>query len=400
MAALAIGALARGAYAQEALDDLEQELTFATADGALVAHVSALADVTLFAQDAPAQGLLFSDNDTYAAPRIAVFFDADVGDRVLLHAQLDADRGEDPGAQSRGDVRLDEYFIESRLTDAGRLTLRLGKFATAFGGWVARHLAWDNPMITAPLIYEDVLPMTDRTAPPNRAAFARRRDLIDNQGAWLPIVWGASYATGGSVAAGTDTLDAIVEVKTAGVSSRPSTWDALAGGSETDSSVTAALRWRPAAEWSFGSSFSRGPYLQDDAARSRPPGKRIADYDQTSWGGDAAYEHRRLQVWSELVRTEFAVPGIGDVAAWSGYVEARYKATPQVWIGSRWNQSWFDDIPGLDVSWNRDMRRWDLALGYRHTNHIEVKVQYSLSDQAGRSIDGKHLFATQLVLRL
>ena len=70
-----------------------------------------------------------------------------------------------PDERNHGDVRLDELFVEAHVTDAGRLSLRVGKFASAFGGWIARHLAWDNPMITAPLIYEDVLPMTDRTAP-------------------------------------------------------------------------------------------------------------------------------------------------------------------------------------------------------------------------------------------
>jgi len=45
-------------------------------------------------------------------------------------------------------------------------------------------------------------------------------------------------------------------------------------------------------------------------------------------------------------------------------------------------------------------RRLDLALGYRHTGHLEVKAQYSLSNQAGRDIDGEHLFAAQFVLWL
>ncbi len=108
------------------------------------------------------------------------------------------------------------------------------------------------------------------------------------------------------------------------------------------------MRWHPSEAWWFGGSASRGPYLQDDAKPTLPAGK----------------------------------------------------ATAQVWVGARWNQSWFDDAPGLDVSWNRDMRRFDLAVGYRHTAHLEVKAQYSLSDQAGREIDDEHLFAAQWVLWL
>jgi len=317
-----------------------------------------------------------------------------------LHAQAAADRGFDPGETTHGDARIDELFVEAHFTDAGRLSLRVGKFASSFGGWIARHLAWDNPMITAPLIYEDVLPMTDRTAPLNEAAFASRRNTVDKQRDWVPIVWGPSYTSGASLSGSTDTVDATVEVKNAALSSRPETWDVFAGGYETDPSVTGRLRWHPTEAWWFGGSASRGPYLQDDAKPTLPVGKHIDDYDQTTFGVDASYEHRRLQLWAELVHAKFDTPVVGDVEALSGFIEARYKATAQVWVGARWNQSWFDDAPGTDASWNRDMRRLDLALGYRHTAHLEVKAQYSLSDQAGREIDGEHLFAAQFVLWL
>lgn len=65
---------------------------------------------------------------------------------------------------------------------------------------------------------------------------------------------------------------------------------------------------------------------------------------------DASYEHRRLQLWAELVHAKFDTPVVGNVEALPGFVEARYKATAQVWLGARWNQSWFDDAPGTNVS--------------------------------------------------
>ena len=391
---------AGAASAQDVLDDIDRKLTYASNDGAWVVDLSLMSDVTFYAQDAPAQGLLFSDNDGYVAPRVAAFLDLGYDEWLVVHAQAAADRGFDPGETSHGDVRLDELFVEAHFTDAGRLSLRVGKFASAFGGWITRHLAWDNPMITAPLIYEDVLPMTDRTAPLNTPAFASRRNTIDKQRDWVPIVWGPSYTSGASLSAGTDTLDVTVEVKNAVLSSRPETWDVFAGGYETDTSTTGRVRWHPAEAWWFGASASRGPYLQDDAKPTLPAGKRIDDYDQTTFGIDASYEHRRLQIWSELVHAKFDTPVVGEVEGLSGFVEARYKANAQVWLGARWNQSWFDDAPAADVSWNRDMRRLDLALGYRHTSHLEVKAQYSLSNQAGREIDGEHLLAAQFVLWL
>ena len=400
LSAIVGSSLVAATAAADPLDDIPQKLTFSNPDGSVVANVSMLADATLYAQDKPAQGLLFSDNDAYFAPRVAAFVDLGLGDRVLVHAQFDADRGFDPGEDSGGDVRADEYFVEARLTDTGRVTLRIGKFASAFGAWIPRHLAWDNPMITAPLVYEDVLPITDKAAPPTRAAFANRRNVVDRQDDWVPIVWGPSYTTGASLAASTETLDATVEVKNAALSSRPDTWDAIDGGFETDPTYTGRLRWHPGVEWWLGVSASTGPFLQDRAKSTLPSNHGVDDYDQTTYGADVAYEHRRLQLWSELVRVEYEVPNVGNVTGVSGFVEAKYKTTPQTWAALRWNQSWYDDAPGTDVSWNRDMRRLDLAFGYRYSQHLEAKAQYSWSNQAGNDIDGDRLFAVQFVMSL
>ncbi len=387
---------ARAAYG-DVFDELDQKLTFSTADGRIVTDLSVMADAALFVQNAPAQGLLFTDNDALVAPRLALFLDSGIGERVLVHVQLDGDTGSDPN-QDKWDLRFDEYYVEALLTepDQGRVALRVGKFATVFGSWISRHLAWDDPMITPPLIYADMLPITDQTVPANAPAFALRRNVVDKQFDWLPIVWGAGYTTGASLSAGTATFDSTVEVKNGSISSRPATWDIVSSGRNTDPNVTARVRWHPVEEWWLGSSVSRGPYLQSSAEPVLAQGESIDDFDQTTWGVDANYEHRRLQVWSEFVLSTFDVPGIGDVNAYSGFVEARFKVVPQVWLGARWNQSWFDDVNG--ATWNRDMRRLDVAAGYRFTAHLEAKAQFSWSDAAGRTINGEHLYAAQLVV--
>ena len=110
---------AGAASAQDVLDDIDRKLTYASNDGAWVVDLSLMSDVTLYAQDAPAQGLLFSDNDGYVAPRVAAFLDLGYDEWLVVHAQAAADRGFDPGETSHGDVRLDELFVEAHFTDAG-----------------------------------------------------------------------------------------------------------------------------------------------------------------------------------------------------------------------------------------------------------------------------------------
>ena len=91
---------------------------------------------------------------------------------------------------------------------------------------------------------------------------------------------------------------------------------------------------------------------------------------------------------------------IGNVGGGAGFVEAKYKTTSQTWAASRLEPIVVPRRPGTDVAWNRDMRRLDLAFGYRYSQHFEAKAQYSWSNQAGNDIDGDRLFAVQLVMSL
>lgn len=392
----ALGAV--DARSQDFFDSAGERLTYASPDGSRWARLSVVGDIAAYATDTPAPGLLFSETSSLLAPRLAVSLDGGFGDRLSLHAELRADRGFDPGLERRGDVRFDEYYIQAHLLDAWRVQVRLGKFATAFGSWVERHKAWDNPLITAPALYEDMVTITDQAAPEGLAAFAARRDVPENKAGWLPIVWGPSYATGASISAGTATLDVVVEIKNSSLSSRPTAWDVVRGGFETRPTVTGRVAYHPSAVWALGASFSQGPYLQDEARPTLPLGARVNDFDQTTLGLDLTYELHRLQFWSELARTRFDVPRVGEVEATSGFVEMRYKFAPQFWLAGRLNRSWFDDAPGLDRSWDRDLTRLDLALGYRYSSHVQAKLEYSHGNQAGGNTMGKRLVAAQLAL--
>jgi hypothetical protein len=41
----------------------------------------------------------------------------------------------------------------------------------------------------------------------------------------------------------------------------------------------------------------------------------------------------------------------------------------------------------------------DLALGYRLTEHVQVKLQYSFGDKRGSDAEGNHLGAMQVTVR-
>lgn len=386
-------------FAQAILDTADEKMSFQSEALGLRADLSMMADATVYAAEQPAQGLLYGDDNVFFAPRLITFLDVSVGSRVLLHGQMRVDRGFDPGSAPDGQVRLDEYFLQLRLGKQDEINLRLGKFATAFGSWPKRNLSWDNPLVTAPMAYEDMLPMTDSFAPGGLAGFAARRDMPDNKQDWVPIVWGPSYATGISLFGRVDVFEYAFEIKNAGIASRPQAWDGVQDGFRTNPTFTGRVGLRPSPEWTLGSSFSHGPYMQDFASRTLPVGTSVNDFTQTTWGIDAGYAHRKWQLWSELIAARFEVPRVGDVDVLSGFVEAKYKITPQLWAATRWNQAFFSDIPGLTTDWDRDAWRLDLALGYRFTEHVQVKLQYSLGDKRGNDQEGNHLGTMQVTVR-
>lgn len=387
------------AFGQAFLDTVDEKMSFQSEALGLRADLSMMADATVYAAEQPAQGLLHGDDNVFFAPRLITFLDVSVGSRVLLHGQMRVDRGFDPGSAPDGQVRLDEYFLQLRLGKQDEINLRLGKFANAFGSWPKRNLSWDNPLVTAPMAYEDMLPMTDSFAPGGLAGFAARRDMPDNKQDWVPIVWGPSYATGISLFGRVDVFEYAFEIKNAGIASRPQAWDGVQDGFRTNPTFTGRVGLRPSPEWTLGSSFSHGPYMQDFASRTLPVGTSVNDFTQTTWGIDAGYAHRKWQLWSELIAARFEVPRVGDVDVLSGFVEAKYKITPQLWAATRWNQAFFSDIPGLTTEWDRDAWRLDLALGYRFTEHVQVKLQYSLGDKRGNDQEGNHLGAMQVTVR-
>jgi hypothetical protein len=389
--------LSSSLQAQSVLESLDDALTLSNADGEWRADVSGLLDLEAYMPEEQALGLVETDDEVFFNPRLTLLFDFQMTQRWRAHVQMRTDRGFDPGFAVDGETRMDEYFIEWRPLDSDVLNIRAGKFATAFGAWTPRRLSWDNPFVTAPAAYSDMLPITDSMAAP-LAGFAGRRNMPENRQTWVPILWGPSYASGVSIFGRTEHLDYALEVKNASISSRPDAWDAVENGWDS-TTYTGRLGWRPAPEWNFGTSFSHGPYLLEESQLTLPAGRSYRDYDQTTFGIDAGYSHGHWQLWTELMTSRFEVPNVGGVRVLSGFIEARRKLGALTWLAARWNQSWFGDIPGTSREWDRDGWRLDLALGHRLSRNMQAKLQYSLAERTGQDQEGDHMLAAQVTVR-
>lgn len=405
---LLVASSASAATVDEWLDRLDEQLTFAARDATVRARVSGTAELEYYVFSRPPPGLIESSRGVLLNPRLVFFLDAQIGPEFYFFAQARVDRGFDPGDRP-AEARLDEYALRYTPRAARALNLQIGKFATIAGNWVARHQFWDNPLITAPLPYENPTGVFDAYAARSSEALLAWGHVrpapygadLDLDYYRLPVLWGPGYSSGAAVLGEAGKWDYALEFKNASLSSRPAVWDA-ARRQWQNPTVTARLGWRPDERWNLGFSASRGSYLRAEAAPALAPGSSLADYRQTVLGQDVSFAWHHLQIWAECYEARFEIPRVGNADTLAYYVEAKYKFTPQFFGAARWNEQLFSritDSAGERVRWGRNLWRIDLAGGYRSSTHTQWKVQYSLERGRVPGRDFTHLLATQFVVR-
>jgi hypothetical protein len=425
------------ASGEDFLDRVDQTLTISIFNDQVRARISGLLDLEYYNFPQPPPGLIRAGGgQTYRqpyypphypsyypppytyrtqageghdlfTPRLSLFLDAQIGPNVYFFVQSRIDTGFDPtdlGAQ----WRADEYALRVKPWTDGRFDLQVGKFSTVVGGWVERHLSWDNPFVNAPLPYETATLVSDREIPLTGQSFRKVPGFDKYE--FLPILWGPVYAQGISVAGRIGMFEYAAELKNAVVASRPESWNDF---SFDHPAVDLRVGFRPNEAWRFGFSAAEGSYLQPDArllSYYAPPGApstpyqsgNLDDYRQYLLGQDISYARGHLQIWAEAFESRFEVPRLGNADVFAYYIEAKYKITPQLFGALRWNQELFateNDPAGRPVAKAHDIWRVDGAVGYRFTAHSQLKLQYSLAQGDFTSTDLKGTFAAQFTVR-
>jgi hypothetical protein len=401
LAALAAVYLAtEAAPAQAWLDRAANALSYESPHGGFRSDLSGLLDLEGYYIDQRPPGLLLGDDQDFFNPMLSLFLDTRLGTHVYSFVQARFDRGFDPRARRR-DARLDEYLLRYTPFDDARLNVQVGKFATVIGNWVPREDSWNNPLINAPLPYENITIVGDQTAPGSPAQFLARLNQPDRKSVWLPMIWGPVYAAGGSVFGRLQKLEYAVEVKNAAPSSRPYFWDPTEVGWDHPT-VSGRVGLRPAAPWDVGASFSYGAYLQPEAVGTLPAGAGIGDFHQITLGQDLRYARHHWQLWAEAYETRFQVPAVGNADTLAYYLETKYKLTAHWFVAGRWNQQFFGQVNdglGGEQRWGQDTWRVDAALGCRFNLHLQAKLQYSFNRRTGPIQQGEQLVAAQVTVK-
>jgi hypothetical protein len=397
LAAIIISSAISAARAQDFLDRVDEALTFSAFDDTVRARLSGTLDLEAYYFSGPAPGLIFTTSDSLFNPRLSLFFDAQLGSAIYVFTQTRVDRGFDPsdgGAQ----LRLDEYAVRFTPWEDGRLNIQLGQFATVVGNWIPRHLSWENPFINAPLPYENVTAINDKSAPYYTYLSV---GMPSEKYVYNPVIWGPSYATGVSVAGRVGQFDYAAEIKNASLSSRPESWP-ITRMDFDNPTVSGRVGFRPNQMWNFGFSASDGAYFRPEAGPTLPYGRDIDAYHQRVLGQDISFAWHHWQFWAEFYEARFEVPGFSDADTFAYYFEAKYKFTPQFFGALRWNQQFFGDVTNIyreTAPWGHDLWRADIAAGYRFTPHTQLKLQYSFQHEKNGMRDCDHMLGAQFTLR-
>ena len=380
------------------LDRFSESLVWGTPDGFLQLQGEVVLDLEIHSIDKYPPGLIFGDDGVIHHPRLTLVFDAFAGDNLYAFAKIRADNGFDVGYHPPGQARFDEYFLQISAPGGG-LHLRAGTFGTVFGNWVGRHDSWENPFINAPIPYERVTAVFDGRVLPGPAAFLLVQNIPDVKERWVPVIWGPVYTAGAGVFVEQRGLDFALTVKNAALSSRPTIWNDISFENPT---FTGRIGYAPNEAWGLGLSASTGPYLIPTVARRLPEGASVGDFDQSTVGLDMSWARGHLQIWGEVIASEFEIPNVGDAGTLNYYIESRYKWHPRFFTALRWGQQFFGEIDngsGGPEKWDRGVSRIDLAATYRLDRHLQVKVQYSFSNQYGELEQGRHYAAAQFTLK-
>lgn len=352
------------------LDELSDNLRMASADNRFRAALSGTLDLEAYAFEGAPPALLRTRKETLLQPRATLFLDMQAGTRVYGFIQVRVDRGFDP-ADHPAELRLDEFAFRFTPWSDGRLNLQAGQFATVVGRWVTRHLSWQNPFITAPLIYENPTRLSDLRPPPSPDYLAYPSG---RQGYYYnPVIWGPSYATGFAASGKAGSLEWAVELKNASLMSRPELWP-IEDRQFDAPTVSARLAWRPDPRWNVGLSGSTGSFAGESAA--------FADrhaYEQELVMLDVSYAYRHLQIWVEVARSTFRLPGFAnDLETFAWFVEGKLKLTPRLSVAARLNEQRFSSYSAYGESigsWGTDRRRLDFALTWRFNAYSQIQVQ-------------------------
>jgi class 3 adenylate cyclase len=383
----------------------------AQGDGIHIASRGGSAQLTLSArldlegyvpQDEPTW--LIAETEPFASGRASLFTDVFLGDRLYGLIELRADRGHAP-ADAQLTARVEQAFVRLRPLVNAAATLQVGRFASPFGAYAARHHGPSDPLIRPPLPYDQRTLVTPRVAPGGLSGFLAWKDsAVVRRVQGAPVVWDVPYPWGALATFALGGFGARAAVLGSAPSSAPESW-LLSTRRFRRPSLMAGVAWRVVPDLTLGSSWSRGPYLEPLRGGSLPDGAALTDFVQQTFAFDAAFARGSTAIHAELFLNRWEVPNLTeDPLDTSFYIETATRLGAGLFVSARYGAIRYNRM-GTGTSGARAGERWDLNQqrlqiggGYSLSRHTEVRVEYLINRTAGGDDPRDNLLSARLRL--
>ncbi len=371
--ALALAAvMATPAVAQELPTLRDAGVGYLSADGRIQVDLTGQLDLELLSFTGHDAGLAYGKG-TWLAPRLRLFTDLFVGDGFYGLLEVRADRGSAP-TEGVEDLRLEQALIRLRPGN-GRVELQLGRFASPFGSYAARHLTELDPFVRPPLAYDYRTVISRVVAPGSASGFLTWKDRPEFRHSGAPPIWNVPYQWGAMLSGRVLGFDLRVAAMNSAPSSEVEVWSEI-DRLEHPSLVVGANR-SVTAELSVGLSYNRGPYA--DAGL----GGSYGAYDQEIVQAEVTYARGPLIARAEWLRDRWEVPNVVDDAVEHGYgVEAQLDVTAGLFLAGRYGALDFgsvnDELGAASsrsdgrADWDHDIARYEVGFGYRLARNAGV----------------------------
>ncbi len=315
----------------------------------------------------------FKQHSNFDFIRARLFFDAAVSERTTIFTQvlIDNDRFHLYGAYAR----------LSRI--AGKnLNLHAGYIPNTVGLWGPRTYSDKNPLIGVPLVYiyhTALNPGSDQIT--KQQLLAHRGLGFDHYG-W-PILYDACWNTG------LDFFGAIGKFDWS-IAALSGTLSAPSIQPEKDiPQFTSKLTYYASPALSISVSGFLGPYLNEipvaepaDAGygKSSLSAADVSPEDYLNYGGGLGvhFEVGYVDLYSEGFWTRWEHPYFGNLDAYSGYVDLRYKLGPQWYVAGRAEAIGFSELDfggsAGRLNWDYPLNRIEFGVGYRLDHSTTLKA--------------------------
>jgi hypothetical protein len=297
------------------------------------------------------------------------------------------------------------WYVRVSPIGNGVLDIQAGRIPPVFGTYARRNYPQDNPLIGDPLGYQYLTSVRPDAVPANADQLLKMRghgwlvkypvgSSVAEPG--VPLVTAGRWDSGVEVRVGKPRLEGAVAY-TVGTLSYPLVRDDNHG-----KQLAGRVVWRPVPAFSIGASAAQGAFVSHDVLGSRPdiPGGR---YDQRAFGLDGEASWGRWLLRGELVANSWTLPPLDQplvtdpLGALTGYLEAKIRMGPRLYVAARGDQLRFSTIQGSAgaATWDANVSRVEFGVGYTIRRGLLVKASMLNNWRDGGRVRQSRLAAVQ-----